>query len=58
MLLVFRETISYEEIPDEYKKECGKRRSELIESLSNADEHIGDLYLNEKIPTKQEIKVD
>jgi elongation factor G len=52
----YGEEISYEEIPEEYKKESNKKRSELIESLSNSDELIGDLYLNEKTPSKQEIK--
>jgi hypothetical protein len=37
--------------------ELKKRRLELIEALSNTDDYIGDLFLNEKTPNKQELKV-
>jgi hypothetical protein len=52
-----REDIRLENIPDAYLTEVKQRRLELIEALSNADDYIGDLFLNEKTPSKQEIKV-
>ena len=47
-----------EPIPEEFQKEVNKRRQELIEALSNVDEHIGEIFLNEKTPTITEIKVN
>lgn len=44
------------EIPVEYQKELKKRKQELVEALSNVDDHIGELFLNEQVPTVQDIK--
>lgn len=43
-------------IPEEYIPEFNKRREELFEYLSNVDEELGELYLEEKMPTKEQFK--
>jgi len=45
------------EIPAEYQEEAEERRLELIEHVSNADEALGELFLEETEPTVQQIKV-
>ena len=52
----YGEIMREEKIPDEYLAETKKRKNELIESLSNVDEELGELFLNEKKPTNQQIK--
>lgn len=44
------------EIPDHMKEECKQKRNELIEMLSNVDETLGDLFLEEKEITVADIK--
>ncbi|GAB6020825.1 hypothetical protein CHUAL_003480 [Chamberlinius hualienensis] len=48
--------ISYGEIPSHLKDVVEKRRHELIEHVSNADETLGEMYLNDKMPTEQELQ--
>ncbi|XP_055637342.1 elongation factor G, mitochondrial [Toxorhynchites rutilus septentrionalis] len=48
-------TVRQDEIPTDMRTECDERRHELIEHLSNADETIGELFLEEKVPTEQDI---
>ncbi|XP_050302802.1 elongation factor G, mitochondrial [Anthonomus grandis grandis] len=52
----FGEEIRYDDIPSDMRTEVSERRHELIEHLSNADEHLGELYLEEKPITEDEIK--
>ncbi|XP_064105365.1 elongation factor G, mitochondrial-like [Macrobrachium nipponense] len=49
------EAIREDEIPADMRVEVEERHMELIEHLSNADEQIGELFLEEKIPTKAEL---
>lgn len=49
------EVIREDEIPPDMRVEVEERHMELIEQLSNADEQIGELFLEEKIPTKAEL---
>lgn len=37
--------------------ECKKKKQELIEALSNVDEELGEMFLNEQTPTNEQIKV-
>jgi elongation factor G len=50
------EEIIEKEIPDEYRAELNKKKQELIESLSNVDEELGEMFLDEKVPTKDQLK--
>lgn len=36
--------------------EAKKKRQELIESVSNVDEQLGEMFLDEKVPTTEQIK--
>ena len=35
-----------------------QKRQELIESVSNCDEKLGEMFLEEKTPTEQELMVN
>jgi hypothetical protein len=37
--------------------ELNKKKQELIEALSNVDEELGEMFLNEAIPSKELLKV-
>uniref|UniRef100_A0A914LND3 Elongation factor G, mitochondrial n=1 Tax=Meloidogyne incognita TaxID=6306 RepID=A0A914LND3_MELIC len=44
-----------EEIPKEHRAEASDLRQQLLESLSNCDDLIADIYLQDKIPSPEEI---
>ncbi|CAB3231385.1 unnamed protein product [Arctia plantaginis] len=48
--------IRYDEVPKDRRTEVQERRHELIEHLSNVDETLGELFLEEKTPTVDDIK--
>lgn len=47
----------YDEIPADFQAEAADRRQELVECVANADEILGEMFLEEKIPTKDDLKV-
>uniref|UniRef100_A0A8C4W1V8 Elongation factor G, mitochondrial n=1 Tax=Gopherus evgoodei TaxID=1825980 RepID=A0A8C4W1V8_9SAUR len=47
----------YDEIPAEFRVEATERRQELIECIANSDEQLGELFLEEKIPTVTDLKL-
>ncbi|XP_045127010.1 elongation factor G, mitochondrial-like isoform X3 [Portunus trituberculatus] len=47
--------LRYDEIPQEMRVESEERRLELIEHLSNVDEHLGEMFLEEKTPTNDDL---
>nr|XP_053627288.1 LOW QUALITY PROTEIN: elongation factor G, mitochondrial-like [Cherax quadricarinatus] len=51
----FGNIIREDEIPVNMRAETDERRIELVEYLSNADEVIGELFLEEKTPTEEEL---
>ncbi|NXR65494.1 EFGM factor, partial [Rhadina sibilatrix] len=51
------QTLRVEEIPGELRAEAAERRRELIECVANADELLGELFLEEKIPTAAQLKL-
>ncbi|NWR57774.1 EFGM factor, partial [Bucorvus abyssinicus] len=51
------QTVRYDEIPAEFRAEAAERRRELIECVANSDEQLGELFLEEKIPTAAELKL-
>ncbi|XP_021249326.1 elongation factor G, mitochondrial isoform X1 [Numida meleagris] len=51
------QTVRYDEIPAEFRAEAAERRSELIECVANSDDRLGELFLEEKIPTVADIKL-
>lgn len=52
----YGEQLRYDQIPKEMVAESTDRKHELIEHLSNVDEHLGELYLEEKAITVPDIK--
>ncbi|KAM9279605.1 LOW QUALITY PROTEIN: elongation factor G, mitochondrial [Morus bassanus] len=51
------QTLRYDEIPAEFRAEAAERRRELIECVANSDDQLGELFLEEKIPTVAELKL-
>nr|XP_045592824.1 elongation factor G, mitochondrial-like [Procambarus clarkii] len=51
----FGNTVREDEIPADMRVEAEERHIELIEHLSNADEVIGELFLEEKTPTEEQL---
>ncbi|KAM9378510.1 elongation factor G, mitochondrial [Phaethornis superciliosus] len=51
------ETLRYAEIPAEFRAEAAERRRELIECVADSDEQLGEMFLEEKIPTVAELKL-
>ncbi|CAG9862971.1 unnamed protein product [Phyllotreta striolata] len=52
----FGEELRYDDIPKDMRTESDERRHELIEHLSNCDDTIGELYLEEKPISDSDIK--
>ncbi|CAG9784631.1 unnamed protein product [Diatraea saccharalis] len=52
----YGEKVRYDEVPQDRRTEVKERRHELIEHLSNVDETLGELFLEEKAPTVSDIK--
>lgn len=48
--------IRTDEIPKEMRTECNDRRQELIEHLTNVDDTLGELFLEEKSITVDDVK--
>ncbi|NXG17188.1 EFGM factor, partial [Grallaria varia] len=51
------QSVRREEIPAALRAEAAERRRELIECVANADDQLGELFLEEKIPTAAELKL-
>ncbi|XP_076435793.1 elongation factor G, mitochondrial-like [Babylonia areolata] len=45
-----------DEIPADMRTEAKERREILVEAIANVDEHMGDIFLEERQPTVDEIK--
>nr|XP_026487492.1 elongation factor G, mitochondrial [Vanessa tameamea] len=52
----YGENIRLDEIPQDRRAEVKEKRHELIEHLSNVDENLGELFLEEKTPTIDQLK--
>ncbi|CAH0726438.1 unnamed protein product, partial [Brenthis ino] len=52
----YGEIVRLDEIPQDRRTEVKERRHELIEHLSNVDETLGELFLEERTPTVEELK--
>ncbi|XP_054022788.1 elongation factor G, mitochondrial [Dryobates pubescens] len=51
------QSVRSEAIPAELRAQAAARRRELVECVANADEQLGELFLEEKIPTAAELKL-
>ncbi|XP_073673560.1 elongation factor G, mitochondrial [Garra rufa] len=52
----FGQSIRFDEIPAEMRAEAADRRQELVECVANADETLGEMFLEEKVPAVDDIK--
>ncbi|XP_048859585.1 elongation factor G, mitochondrial [Brienomyrus brachyistius] len=52
----FGQSVRYDEIPSELWAEARDRRQELVESVANADETLGEMFLEERTPSVAELK--
>uniref|UniRef100_A0A8C7WSU5 G elongation factor, mitochondrial 1 n=1 Tax=Oryzias sinensis TaxID=183150 RepID=A0A8C7WSU5_9TELE len=52
------QALRYDEVPPEFRAEAADRRQELVECVANADETLGEMFLEEKIPTNLDLKVN
>ncbi|XP_022654457.1 elongation factor G, mitochondrial-like isoform X1 [Varroa jacobsoni] len=50
------EKVRYDEVPKDMRSLVTDKRQELVECLANVDEHLGNLFLEEKAPTIEEIE--
>ncbi|XP_036982249.2 elongation factor G, mitochondrial [Artibeus jamaicensis] len=53
----FGQIVRYEEIPAEFRAAAADHRQELIECVANADEQLGEMFLEEKIPSVSDLKL-
>jgi len=56
MTISYRIDLKYDEIPADMRVESEERRQELIEHVSNVDDVLGELFLEEKLPTESDLK--
>ncbi|XP_045153315.1 elongation factor G, mitochondrial [Echinops telfairi] len=49
--------VRYDDIPAEFRAAAADHRQELIECVANADEDLGELFLEEKVPSVSDIKL-
>ncbi|XP_004834574.1 elongation factor G, mitochondrial isoform X1 [Heterocephalus glaber] len=53
----FGQIVRYDEIPAELRAAAADHRQELIECVANSDEQLGELFLEEKIPSISDLKL-
>ncbi|XP_038203061.1 elongation factor G, mitochondrial [Arvicola amphibius] len=53
----FGQILRYAEIPAELRAAAADHRQELIECVANSDEQLGELFLEEKIPSVSDLKL-
>lgn len=51
------QSVHYDEIPADFRAEAADRRQELVECVANSDEVLGEMFLEEKVPTIADLKV-
>eukprot|EP00112_Aurelia_sp_Birch-Aquarium-sp1_P011360 Seg2389.5 transcript_id=Seg2389.5/GoldUCD/mRNA.D3Y31 product="Elongation factor G mitochondrial" protein_id=Seg2389.5/GoldUCD/D3Y31 len=45
-----------DEVPQDMRAQCEDKRAELIEAVANVDEMLGEIFLEEREPTEDELK--
>lgn len=51
------QVVRYEDIPADFRAAAADHRQELIECVANSDEQLGEMFLEEKVPSVSELKV-
>ncbi|XP_043115450.1 elongation factor G, mitochondrial [Puntigrus tetrazona] len=52
----FGQSVRFDEIPADMRSEAAERRQELVECVANADETLGEMFLEERVPSVDDIK--
>ncbi|CAL8362028.1 unnamed protein product [Merluccius merluccius] len=52
----FGQSIRFDEIPADFRAEASDRRQELVECVANVDDTLGEMFLEEKVPTILDLK--
>ncbi|XP_030633620.1 elongation factor G, mitochondrial [Chanos chanos] len=52
----FGQSIRYDEIPADMRVEAAERRQELVECVANSDDTLGEIFLEERVPTVDDLK--
>ncbi|CAL8353586.1 unnamed protein product [Lota lota] len=52
----FGQNVRLDEIPAAFRAEAGDRRQELVECVANVDDALGEMFLEEKVPTILDLK--
>ncbi|MDH8618374.1 hypothetical protein QIH36_27315, partial [Klebsiella pneumoniae] len=47
----------FDSIPKNYEAEANEKRQELIEAISNVDDTLGEMFLEEKVPSNEQLMV-
>jgi elongation factor G len=50
------DVVETDQIPEEFKQEVSSKRQELIECLAEVDDEIAEVFLNDEVPTPEQIK--
>lgn len=51
------EILKYDSIPNDMVAESKEKRQELVEAISNVDDQLGEMFLEEKTPTNEQLMV-
>lgn len=51
------QSVHYDEVPADFRAEAADRRQELVECVANSDDVLGEMFLEEKVPTIADLKV-
>lgn len=51
----YGDDIEYGDVPENMKQSVEEKRQELVEHVSNVDEKLGEMFLEEKAPTEQQL---
>ncbi|XP_073988417.1 mitochondrial translation elongation factor G 1 isoform X1 [Rhodnius prolixus] len=51
----FGEIVTVDEVPVDMRSQTEEKRQELIEHLSNVDDTLGEIFLEEKTPTEEDV---
>ena len=54
---VFSEILRYDSVPKDMEMESKDKRQELVEAVSNVDDQLGEMFLEEKMPTNDQLMV-
>ena len=55
--ILYSEILRYDSVPKDMEMESKDKLQELVEAVSNVDDQLGEMFLEEKKPTKEQLMV-